>query len=135
MNFEKEGVVSVWFSTVDFSTVPEAYFEADGEWPDQWSRGFKITQYDEELQELNGCESGTESAEALLAPCSYSASYADAVSKKIIKLGHDKICWLVLMFDFEYRAKKTQCFNDDYMQFAGAFPYSLTADSIIDPDS
>lgn len=135
MNFEKEGMVSVWFSTTGFSDIPDAYFEADTEWPDQWSKHFQIRAYDEELQELNGCEQGSAAPEALLSPCSYSASYADAVAKKINKLGHQQICWLVLMFDFEYRAKKTKCFNDEYTVFAGAFPYSLTADSLTEPDS
>ena len=127
MDFNKEGIVSVWYSTVDYSSIPNSYFEEDEQGLDQWARNFQIPGYDPENMETNGCETGLADAATIITPCSWSGSWGEPVVKKIAKLGDNKISWLVLMFDFEYRAKKTKIFDDEYVRFVGCFPYNSDA--------
>ncbi|WP_432473108.1 immunity 22 family protein [Amphritea sp. HPY] len=130
--FEKESVVSAWYSTTNFSDIPDSYFEEDANGIDQWARNFLIAHYDAENMETNGSESGTLPIIDVIAPCSYSHSYAEAVKKKIEKLGDTEISWLILLFDYEYRPKKSKVFEDEYVKFVGAFPYQMDAGSIVE---
>ncbi|GGK69600.1 immunity 22 family protein [Amphritea balenae] len=130
MNFEKEGVVSAWYSTVDYASIPDSYFEEDENGLDQWARNFLIPEYDPENMETNGAEKNSLPVIDIIGPCSYSYSYGEAIKNKIEKLGDKKISWLILLFDYEYRPKKSKIFEDEYVKFVGAFPYSMTAGSI-----
>ncbi|MEH6577860.1 MAG: immunity 22 family protein [Amphritea sp.] len=133
MNFEKEGVVSVWYSTVPYLEIPDSYFEEDENGLDQWARNFQIGQYDAELLETNGTDSGTIAIIDAIGPCSYSCSYGEAVIHKINKIGDQQASWIILLFDYEYRPKKTKIHQDEYVKFVGAFPYDMVADSLIEP--
>lgn len=130
MNFEKEGIVSVWYSTADYASIPDSYFEEDEQGLDQWAKNYQITRYDPENMETNGCETGCTPIKEIIAPCSWSGSYGTSVIKKIEKLGDKKISWLILLFDFEYRAKKTHIFQDEYVNFVGCFPFDIDADQL-----
>jgi len=130
MNFEKEGVVSVWYSTTDYSRIPDSYFEEDEQGLDRWAKNFEISEYDPENLETNGKDRGTAAVLDIIGPCSWSYSYGDAVIKKIEKLGDKQISWLILLFDFEYRAKKTHIFEDEYVHFVGCFPYDMEAGNL-----
>ncbi|MDO6562264.1 immunity 22 family protein [Amphritea sp. 1_MG-2023] len=127
MNFEKEGIVSAWYSTTDYSSIPDSYFEEDEQGLDRWAKNFDISQYNPDNLETNGCEKGVSSIRNIIAPCSWSSSYGDAIIKKIEKMGDKQISWLILVFDFEYRAKKTHLFEDEYVHFVGCFPYDMEA--------
>lgn len=131
-NFEKEGIVSVWYSTASYDQIPDSYFEEDEAGLDQWARNFMIAAYDPENMETNGAESGTLPILDVIGPCSYSHSYGEAVKHKIEKMSDTKISWLILLFDYEYRPKKSKIFEDEFVKFVGAYPYSMTADSIIE---
>lgn len=131
-NFEKEGVVSAWYSTTNFADIPDSYFDEDENGLDQWAHNFLIAQYDTENMETNGSDSGTLPTIDVIAPCSYSYSYAEGVIKKIEKLGDTRISWLILLFDYEYRPKKSKIFEDQYVKFVGAFPYQMEAGSIVE---
>ncbi len=130
MNFEKEGIVSVWYSTTDYSSIPDSYFEEDEQGLDRWAKNFEISEYDPENLETNGKDRGTAAVLDIIGPCSWSYSYGDAVIKKIEKLGDKQISWLILLFDFEYRAKKTHIFEDEYVHFVGCFPYDMEAGNL-----
>ena len=92
INFEKEGVVSVWYSTATYLEIPDSYFEEDENGLDQWARNFQIGQYDAELLETNGTDSGTMAIIDAIGPCSYSNSYGEAVIHKINKMGRHSVC-------------------------------------------
>lgn len=130
MNFAKEGIVSVWYSTTDYSSIPDSYFEEDEEGLDRWAKNFEISEYDSENLETNGVDTGKAAVLDIIGPCSWSYSYGDAVIKKIEKLGDTQISWLILLFDFEYRAKKTHIFEDEYVHFVGCFPYDMDAGNL-----
>ncbi|BBB25994.1 immunity 22 family protein [Amphritea japonica] len=130
MNFEKEGIVSVWYSTADYASIPDSYFEEDEQGLDQWAKNYQIISYDPENMETNGCETGCAPTKDIIGPCSWSGSYGEAVIKKIEKIGDKKISWLILLFDFEYRAKKTHIFQDEYVNFVGCFPFDIDANQL-----
>ncbi|WP_428033595.1 immunity 22 family protein [Amphritea sp.] len=130
MNFAKEGIVSVWYSTTDYASIPDSYFEEDEQGLDRWAKNFEISEYDSENLETNGVDTGKTAVLDIIGPCSWSYSYGDAVIKKIEKLGDTQISWLILLFDFEYRAKKTHIFEDEYVHFVGCFPYDMDAGNL-----
>lgn len=132
LNFEKEGMVSVWYSTATYCEIPDSYFAEDEQGRDQWARNFQIGDYNADNMETNGTDAGTMLIIDAVGPCSYSESYAEAVIHKIHKLGDQQVSWIILLFDFEYRAKKTKVFQDEFVHYVGAFPYDEHADSLID---
>ncbi len=130
--FSKEGKVSVWFSTQPYDQVPEAYFEADEAGQEQWMNNYHITDVDVENLELNGVETGLGDIMDILAPCSYSSGYASLVEHKIKKMGEAKIAWILLIFDYEYRPKKTKIYKDETMFFVGSYPYDMDDVSLVE---
>lgn len=131
--FEKEGKVSVWFSTVPYNTIPDSYFEEDENGLGPWAHHFKISSYDPEDMETNGADLGTVKPEKAIGECSYSQSYVDLVVHKINKMGYSDVTWVILVFDFEYRPKKTKVYKDEYVHFVGSYPYDESADCVIEP--
>jgi hypothetical protein len=131
--FDKEGKISVWFSTVPYHEIPDSYFEEDENGLGPWAHHFKISSYDSADMETNGAEQGTVKAEKAVGECSYSRSYVDLVVHKINKMGADEITWVIILFDFEYRPKKTKVYKDEYVQYAGSFPYDENADCVSEP--
>ncbi len=131
-NFEKEGVVSVWYSTTPYVTIPDSYFDEDDNGLCQWAHNFKIADYNHDNMETNGAEQGVVSIDKAVGECSFSRSYSEKVKRKINKLGDKEVTWVILLFDFEYRAKKTRIDQDQYVQFVGAFPYDMAQDSVFD---
>ena len=134
LNFNKNGVVSVWYSTMPFSRIPDSYFKVDKQGLTPWAHNFHIGPYNEENMETNGREKGTVSARRAVGECSFSSSFADGVVQKIKKLGDEQVTWMILLYDFEYRPKKTKAFEDDVVKYVGAFPYDHEADSLFEPD-
>lgn len=130
LNFEKNGSVSVWYSTVPFLEIPDSYFEVDEKGLTPWAHNFQIAGYNEEHMETNGRETGTLSARQIAGECSFSSSFADDVAHKIKKMGDEQITWMVLVYDFEYRPKKTKVYKDDIVNYVGSFPYRDDADSL-----
>ncbi len=133
--FEKEGRVSVWFSTHPYQEVPDSYFDEDEQGLCAWAKNFKISAYDHECLETNGAESGDIDIDKAVGQCSYSRSYAEKVEHKINKMGFKKVTWVILLFDYEYRPKKTKVYEDDYVKFVGSYPYDFNADSLVGADS
>lgn len=133
MDFEKEGIVSVWFSTVPYADIPGSYFDEDEQGLCAWAHNFKIGPYNHDTLETNGTNSGMISVTKAVGECSYSSSYVDAVVKKINKMGADKLTWVILLFDFEYRVKKTKVYEDKYVQYVGAYAYDMNAHNVIEP--
>lgn len=131
--FAKEGKVSVWFSTEPYNQVPDTYFEANKEGFEPWMQNFSISDIDVENLELNGVEAGLGQIIDILAPCSYSSAYASLVEHKIKKMGESKIAWVVLLFDYEYRPKKTKIYQDDILRFVGSYPYDMDDKSLVEP--
>lgn len=130
--FSKEGKVSVWFSTVPYDEVDEVYFEANDAGQELWMRNFHITDVDVENLELNGVETGLGDIMEILAPCSYSSGYASLVEHKIKKMGETNIGWMLLIFDYEYRPKKTKIYKDDTMFYVGSYPYDMDDQSLVE---
>ena len=130
--FSKESKVSVWFSTQPYDQVPEAYFAANEAGHEQWMSNYHITDVDVENLELNGVETGLGDIMEILAPCSYSSGYASLVEHKIKKMGENKIAWILLIFDYEYRPKKTKIYKDETMFFVGSYPYDMDDVSLVE---
>jgi len=130
--FSKEGKVSVWFSTQPYDQVDEVYFEANEAGHEQWMSNFHITDVDVENLELNGVETGLGDIMEILAPCSYSSGYASLVEHKIKKMGEIKIAWILLIFDYEYRPKKTKVYKDHSMFYVGSYPYDMDDVSLVE---
>lgn len=130
--FAKHGKVSVWFSTTPYAEVDEAYFAETEAGIEQWAANFAMTDLDPENLELNGVETGTAEPMQIIAPCSYSSGYGPLVEHKIKKMGHGQIAWLVLLFDYEYRPKKTKIYKDDTLFFVGAYNYDMDDRTIAD---
>lgn len=128
----KEGQVSVWFSTHPYAEIPDAYFDEDEQGLCDWARHFRMAPYDHECLETNGTASGTMAIDRAIGECSYSRSFVDKVIHKINKLGADRVTWVILLYDYEYRPKKTHVFEDDYVRFVGAYPYDLEATSVFE---
>lgn len=130
--FAKHGKVSAWFSTTPYDQVPEAYFAENEAGIEHWAANFSITDLDTENLELNGVEQGTAAPMRIIAPCSYSSGYGPLVEHKIKKMGHEQIAWLVLVFDYEYRPKKTKVYKDDTLFFVGAYNYDMDDATLTD---
>jgi hypothetical protein len=131
--FEKEGKISVWISTFPYNEIPDSYFEEDEQGLGSWAHNFKIGSYDPEDMETNGADTGTVHAEKAIGECSCSQSYIDAVTHKIKKMGISDLTWVIIMFDFEYRPKKTKVYKDEFVQYVGSFPYDDEADCVSEP--
>ena len=128
--FEKEGLVSVWFSTYPYNEVPDSYFDEDEQGLCAWAKHFKMDVYDHECLETNGAQSGEIAIEVAVGECSYSRSFVDKVVAKVNKMGQENVTWVILLFDYEYRPKKSKVYQDEYVKFVGAFPYDLTSPSM-----
>ena len=79
--------------------------------------------YDHDCLETNGAQRGEIAVDVAVGQCSYAQSYVDKVVHKINKMGAEKVTWVILLFDYEYRPKKTKVYKDEYVQFVGAYPY------------
>ncbi|MCP4790764.1 MAG: hypothetical protein GY881_11085 [Gammaproteobacteria bacterium] len=130
--FTKEGKVSVWFSTQPYQQVPEAYFQANEHGQELWMQNFHMTDVEVENLELNGVEEGLGSIIDILGPCSYASGYAGLVEHKIKKMGESQIAWVLLLFDYEYRPKKTKIYQDETLRFVGSYPYDMDDVSLMD---
>ena len=130
--FAKEGKVSVWFSTQSYQQVPEAYFQANQQGYEPWMQNFHMTDVEVENLELNGVEQGLDNIMAILGPCSYSSAYASLVEHKIKKMGETQIAWILLLFDYEYRPKKTRIYKDETLIFVGSYPYDMDDKSLVE---
>jgi len=130
--FSKEGKVSVWYSSQSYEQVDETYFEANDVGQELWMRNFHITDVDVENLELNGVENGLGDIMEILAPCSYSSGFANLVEHKIKKMGATNIGWILLIFDYEYRPKKTKVYKDDTMFYVGSYPYDMDDESLVE---
>lgn len=130
----KEGLVSVWFSDHPYKDIPDSYFEEDEQGLCAWTRHFKMGVYDHECLETNGAQRGEIGIDVAVGQCSYSRSYVDKVVHKINKMGADKVTWVILLFDYEYRPKKTKVYKDEYVQFVGAYPFDDTAGCLFEID-
>ncbi len=128
----KEGQVSVWFSAHPYADIHESYFDEDEQGLCEWARHFQMGPYDGECLETNGAEDGDMAVDVAVGQCSYSRSFVDKVVHKINKMGADKITWIILLFDYEYRPKKTRIYEDAYVKFVGAYPYDLEAESLFE---
>lgn len=126
-DFKKEGQVSVWFSDYPYQDIPDSYFDEDEQGLCNWARNFKMGIYDHDCLETNGAQHGDIAAVEAVGQCSYAQSYVDKVVHKINKMGAEKVTWVILLFDYEYRPKKTKVYKDEYVQFVGAYPYDDTA--------
>jgi len=117
---------------VPYDEVDEVYFEANDAGQELWMRNFHITDVDVENLELNGVETGLGDIMEILAPCSYSSGYASLVEHKIKKMGETNIGWMLLIFDYEYRPKKTKIYKDDTMFYVGSYPYDMDDQSLVE---
>ena len=133
-SFEKYGKVSVWCSTTSYDTIPDSYFEEDDNGIEAWARNFAITEYDHENMETNGVASGTALVKSIIKDCSYSSAYGESIIHKISKMGHEKVSWIILLFDFEYRNKLTKIHEDEYVQYVGSFMYDMDSISLAERD-
>ncbi|MFT7178697.1 MAG: hypothetical protein ACI9EP_001764 [Oceanospirillaceae bacterium] len=133
-SFEKYGKVSVWCSTTSYDTIPDSYFEEDGNGIEAWARNFAITEYNHENMETNGVASGTALVKSIIEDCSYSSAYGEGIIHKISKMGHEEVSWIILLFDFEYRNKLTKIHEDEYVQYVGSFMYDMDSISLAERD-
>ena len=133
-DFEKEGQVSVWFSDHPYQDVPDSYFDEDEQGLCAWANNFKLGVYDHDCLETNGAQSGNIAIDVAVGQCSYSRSYVDKVVHKITKMGSEKVTWVILLFDYEYRPKKTKIYKDEYVKFVGAYPYDSSAGNLFEVD-
>ena len=133
--FAKHGKVSVWYSTQPYDQVPEAYFQANEDGHELWAQNFNMTDVDLENIETNGVEQGVGAVMDIIAPCSYSSGYGPLVEHKIIKMGDASIAWVILLFDYEYRPKKTKIYKDDVLNFVGAYNYDMDDESLLEIDA
>jgi len=130
--FNKHGKVSVWFSTQPYDQITDAYFTANMDGQEQWMQNFHMTDVEVENLELNGVEQGLDDIMAILGPCSYSSGFASLVEHKIKKMGEPQIAWVLLLFDYEYRPKKTKTYRDDTLRFVGSYPYDMDDQSLVE---
>jgi hypothetical protein len=134
LDFEKEGQVSVWFSDHPYQDVPDSYFDEDEQGLCAWAKHFKLGVYDHDCLETNGAQRGEIAIDVAVGQCSYSRSYVDKVVHKITKMGAEKVTWVILLFDYEYRPKKTKIYEDEYVKFVGAYPYDSSAENLFEVD-
>lgn len=125
-------VVSVWLATCEFADLPEDYFsepyggEDDEPW-NQFSTDFGFGYYDSDFVESNSDEEERRVPIAsLLGPCSYSASFLQAVLTAAAQQGITESAFVFLMFEFRYDPSVTDRVKSDWLQFIGVFPYSHT---------
>jgi hypothetical protein len=130
--FAKQGKVSVWFSTQPYDQITDAYFTANMDGQELWMQNFHMTDVDVENLELNGVAEGLAPIMDILGPCSYASGYASLVEHKIKKMGEPQIAWILLLFDYEYRPKKTKIYTDETLRFVGSYPYDMDDKSLVE---
>ncbi len=127
---DNETVVSVWAAIVSWDEIPEDYWMCDFEGGDgdPWncfSADFGFGYYDDSFVE--GCFDEDSRANVpigdLIAPLSYSSSFASAVVRRAKALGLEDTSYVFLMYDFKYDPRVTGRDESTYLRFVGTFPY------------
>jgi len=133
--FNKKYKVSVWASTHPYEDIPDEYFEEtfsknNTRAQSSWSKNFKIRYFNPEALETNGTQKGFLDIKQVAGQCSYSTSFIENLMSKAKKKNFTKVSWLILLYEFEYSAKKSGVESDEYVTLLGAFNYDDDADNV-----
>src|SRR5262249_40344815 len=93
----------------------------------QFSADFGFGYYNVDSHEANNIADGPKSIERLIGECSFSSSFLSKAVAAAKKEGFESPSAVFLLYDIDYRPKKTGVSRSKYMAFIGSFRY--------DPDS
>lgn len=126
---EDESIVSVWAATVAFDDIPDDYwiYNRDGndDTPfNRFSSDFGFGYYDDDFVDTNAdAVRRIVPIGQLILPCSYGASFADAVGRRAEQLGVASTSYVFLMYNFRYDPSVTGVDRSSCLQFLGVFDY------------
>jgi hypothetical protein len=130
-HFEREGFVSLWAGIFPSEEVRVSHLEEryDEEFEDQplaeWTGEFGFGWFDHDFMDTNFDGLAIRPLRELLAPCSYSESFLERALAEAERQGVRETQFVLLLYDLCYDPNVTGISQGKYLQFLGAFPYTI----------
>jgi hypothetical protein len=138
LDFDEEGIVSIWAGIVPLDEIPDDYFEeryGDDDIPlTKFYEDFGFGWFDHDFVDANGSTQGPKSIERLIGECSFSSSFLKPAVEQARSLGIEMTQQINLLYDFAYDPGRSGTSKSAYMQFIGSFPYDKDAPSAFEVD-
>jgi hypothetical protein len=130
-----KGKVSVWVNKVPPSSYPRSYLKEHYQREDdgplcEWAGSFGFNWYDHDFMEVARKRGKPQPIRNLLKGHSYAETFVGQVEKAAAKAGIDRANHSILLFDFDYAARRRKIKEDSYMRFLGTFEYHYDEDEL-----
>jgi Immunity protein 22 len=130
-HFDAPGYVSIWVGVFPSEEVKERQLRErygdrrDGEPLAEWMGEFGFGWFDHDFMDINADGLSIQPLRALLAPCSYARSLLEDALRAADAQGISEAQIVLLLHEFRYDPRVTGVTQGNYLQFLGAFPYSV----------